>query len=78
MNIAARAAVIATAAAGGDSTRLAGQAPKQRMLRVSLTRCDDGDGAVADTMRLRADAQGRVDGTRSRPGLCVLRLAFLS
>jgi hypothetical protein len=68
---------VATAVAGPDATRLAGQAPRQRTLRVALTRCDDATGAVADSARLRADTKGRVDGTRSKPGLCVLRLALM-
>jgi Big-like domain-containing protein/parallel beta helix pectate lyase-like protein len=75
---ASRGALVSTAAAGPDATRLAGQAPKQRMLRVSLTRCADSKGAVADSARLRADGQGHVDGTRSKAGLCVLRLTLMS
>ena len=73
-----RGVIVATAAAGPNSTRVAGQAPQQRMLRVALTSCTDRRGGVADTARLRADAQGRIDGKRGRAGLCVLRLAFVS
>jgi hypothetical protein len=78
LNLATRSALVATAAAGPDATRLAGQAPKQRMLRVTLSRCSDSKGAVAESARLRADSQGRVDGMRSTAGLCVLRLALMS
>jgi hypothetical protein len=56
------------------TTRLTGQGPKQRAVKVSLTRCDDGRGAVADNVRLRADSRGRLDGTRAGSDLCVLTL----
>ena len=78
LNLASRSVVVATAAAGPAATWLAGQAPKQRMLRVTLSRCIDSTGAVAESARLRADSQGRVDSTRSTAGLCVLRLALMS
>ncbi|MEN3282949.1 MAG: Right handed beta helix region, partial [Solirubrobacteraceae bacterium] len=70
----AAGAKLTSAPAGADATRLAGQGPKQRTVRVGLTRCDDGRGAVVDTVRLRADGRGRLDGTRGAAGLCVLTL----
>jgi hypothetical protein len=69
-------ALAATAVAGPDTTRLAGQAPKSRMLRVSLTRCGDANGAVADSLRLRPDGLGHVESTRNQAGLCVLRISL--
>jgi hypothetical protein len=75
---AARGALLASAVAGPDSTRLAGQAPRQRTVRVALTSCSDRKGAVVDSTRLRADAQGRVDATRGKAGLCVLRMTLVS
>jgi hypothetical protein len=48
------------------------------MLRVALTRCGDSKGAVVDSARLRADGKGRIDGTRGKAGLCVLRLTLMS
>jgi hypothetical protein len=73
-----RGAQLGTAAAGEDATRLAGEAPKQRMVRATLTRCDDGKGAVADRASLRADSHGRLDAMRDQAGLCVLKLALTS
>jgi hypothetical protein len=70
----AAGAKLTSVPSGADATRLAGQGPKQRSVRVGLTRCDDGRGAVVDTVRLRADGRGRLDGTRGSPGLCVLTL----
>jgi len=70
----AAGAKITSALSGADATRLAGQGPRQRTVRVGLTLCDDGRGAVVDTVRLRADGRGRLDGTRRSPGLCVLTL----
>jgi hypothetical protein len=78
LNLSSRSAAVGTAAAGPAATWLAGQAPKQRTLRVTLTRCDDRDGTVADSAHLRADSKGRVDGMRNAAGLCVLRLALMS
>jgi hypothetical protein len=70
----AAGARLTSAPSGADATRLAGQGPKQRIVRVTLTRCDDGRGAVVESVRLRADGRGRLDGTRGSPGLCVLTL----
>jgi Right handed beta helix region/Bacterial Ig domain len=79
----ARAAALSAKATGAratstpadsDTTRLAGQGPRQRTVKIALTRCDDGRGAVADSVRLRADARGRLDGARAAGGLCVLTL----
>jgi hypothetical protein len=47
-------------------------------VRVALTSCSDRKGAVVDSTRLRADAQGRVDATRGKAGLCVLRMTLVS
>jgi Bacterial Ig domain/Bacterial Ig-like domain/Right handed beta helix region len=69
-------ALAATAVAGPDTTQVAGQAPKSRMLRVSLTRCGDANGAVADSLRLHPDGLGRVESTRNQAGLCVLRISL--
>jgi hypothetical protein len=49
---------LTSASMGTDATRLAGQGPNQRTVRVTLTRCDDGNGAVVDTARLRGDGRG--------------------
>jgi hypothetical protein len=73
-----RSALLASAAAGPGATRFAGQAPKQRMLRATLTRCDDRKGKVVDRARLRADGDGRLSATRGRSGLCVLGLSLAS
>jgi hypothetical protein len=67
-------AMLASAPAGPDTTRLTGQGPKQRVVKLALTRCDDGRGGVFDNVRLRADSRGRLDGTRAGSGLCVLTL----
>jgi hypothetical protein len=56
---------------------MAGVAPRKHTVRVALTRCADHKGKVVDSMRLRADAKGRVAGTRQKAGLCVLRLAMV-
>jgi hypothetical protein len=70
----AAGAKLTSAPSGADATRLSGQGPKQRTVRVALARCDDGRGTVVDTVRLRADGRGRLDGTRGSAGLCVLTL----
>jgi hypothetical protein len=77
VSVASPGALVSSAVAGPDATRLAGQAPKQRMLRVSLTRCDDATGAKVDSAHLRADGNGRVDGTSDGAGLCVLRMTLM-
>jgi hypothetical protein len=77
VSVARRGTLVDSAAAGPAATRLAGQAPKQRMLRVSLTRCDDATGAKVDSAHLRADGNGRVDGTSDGAGLCVLRMTLM-
>jgi hypothetical protein len=77
VSVAKRGTLVGSAVAGPDVTRLAGQAPKQRMVRVSLTRCDDTTGAKVTSAHLRADGKGHVDGTSSRAGLCVLRMTLM-
>jgi hypothetical protein len=74
LSVKAAGAKLTSTPSGADATRLAGQGPKQRTVRVGLARCDDSRGAVVDTVRLRADGRGRLDGTRGSPGLCVLTL----
>jgi hypothetical protein len=69
-------ALLATAADGPYGTRLVGEAPSQRLLRVALTRCDDRLGTVVDRVGLLSDGQGLTSATRARAGLCVLRLAL--
>jgi hypothetical protein len=71
-----RGTLVTTAAAGPNATRVVGLGPKQRMVRVTFTRCDDRKGTVADRTSLRADSHGRLRGTRGRAGLCVLGLAL--
>jgi hypothetical protein len=75
---AGHSALLTTAAAGPDATRLAGQAPKQRILRATLARCGDRTAKVVDRARLRADGHGRLSATRGRSGLCVLGLSLAS
>ncbi len=69
-----RHGAVMASAADGQATRLAGAAPRQKTVRVTLTRCSDRSGKVVDTMRLKADGSGKIDATRAKPGLCVLSL----
>jgi hypothetical protein len=71
-------ALLSTIAAGPGTTRLAGQAPRQRMLQATLTRCNDRSGKVVGHARLRADGEGHLSATRTRAGLCVLALSLAS
>ena len=73
---AAPRALLTTAADGPYGTRLAGEAPRQRLLRVALTRCADRKGTVVDRVGLLSDGQGLTGATRARAGLCVLKLAL--
>ena len=73
---AAPKALLTTAADGPYGTRLAGEAPSQRLLRVALTRCGDRLGTVVDRVGLLSDGQGLTGATRARAGLCVLKLAL--
>jgi hypothetical protein len=70
----ARAAMLATAVAGPDSTRLAGHAPKGRKLKATLARCDDPTATIVDRPAMRADGRGALGAMREAAGLCVVGL----
>jgi hypothetical protein len=69
-------ALVGTVAEGPNGTRLAGQAPRRRMVRVDLTRCADPAGLVVDRVGARADGEGMLGVRRGRSGLCVLGLTL--
>jgi SH3-like domain-containing protein len=69
-----RHGAVMASAADGKATRLAGAAPRQKTVRVALTRCSDRTGKVVATMRLKANGSGKIGATRGQSGLCVLSL----
>ncbi len=63
-----------SAPADGGGTLLRGRGIAGHSATVSLARCDDGSGAVAVVMQMRAGADGTLYVLQPAEGLCVLRV----
>jgi hypothetical protein len=68
---------VLSAPAQGGGTLLRGRGIAWQSTAVTLTRCDDGSGAVAAVMTLRAGADGTLYALQPAEGLCVLRVKSL-
>jgi hypothetical protein len=65
---------VSSAPADGGGTLLRGRGIAEHSAAVSLARCEDGSGAVAVVMQMRAGSDGTLYALQPAEGLCVLRV----